>query len=181
MTALHTAAISGHVHVARALVDAGASLNARDAKGRTPAQLAARRGHLELSQLLGGYGDGRGANRKLPCCTGAGATGERCDSKILVALRFCSIFYINAKGAVRTYESGRHSTRWRGATQHRGKWIQGGVCCRRSMALSRTAHTTRSARTTPLQVADVMAHASGGFRPWRCRRPWTPAWGPSHP
>ena len=64
MTALHTAAISGHVHVARALVDAGASLNARDAKGRTPAQLAARRGHLELSQLLGGYGGGRGANRK---------------------------------------------------------------------------------------------------------------------
>ena len=102
---------------------------------------------------------------------------RRCDSKILVALRFCSIFYITAKGAVRTYESGRHSTRWRGATQHRGKWIQGGVYCR-SMALSRTAHTTRSARTTPLQVADVMARASGGFRPWRCRRPWTPAWGP---
>ena len=52
LTPLHVAARFGHAEIARALVDAGASLNARDSKGRTPAHLAARRGHAELAREL---------------------------------------------------------------------------------------------------------------------------------
>ena len=52
MTALHLAARFGHVEIARALVAAGASLAARDAKGLTPSQVAARAGHDVLEADL---------------------------------------------------------------------------------------------------------------------------------
>lgn len=52
MTALHLAARFGHVEIARALVAAGASLAARDAKALTPSQVAARAGHDVLAADL---------------------------------------------------------------------------------------------------------------------------------
>jgi hemoglobin len=51
-TALHMAARRGHMEIARALLDCGAELNARDRKGDTPLQRAINCRRNELSQLL---------------------------------------------------------------------------------------------------------------------------------
>ena len=51
-TALHMAARRGHVEVARALLDSGAALNARDRKGDTPLQRAINCRKNGVSQLL---------------------------------------------------------------------------------------------------------------------------------
>lgn len=51
-TALHMAARRGHVEIARALLDSGAALNARDRKGDTPLQRAINCRKNKISQLL---------------------------------------------------------------------------------------------------------------------------------
>ncbi len=51
-TALHMAARRGHVEIARALLDSGAAVNARDRKGDTPLQRAINCRKNGLSQLL---------------------------------------------------------------------------------------------------------------------------------
>jgi truncated hemoglobin YjbI len=51
-TALHMAARRGHVEIARALLDSGASVNARDRKADTPLQRAMNCRKNEVSQLL---------------------------------------------------------------------------------------------------------------------------------
>lgn len=51
-TALHMAARRGHVEIARALLDSGAAVNARDRKGDTPLQRAINCRKNEVSQLL---------------------------------------------------------------------------------------------------------------------------------
>jgi hemoglobin len=51
-TALHMAARRGHVEIARALLDSGAALNARDRKGDTPLQRAINCRKNGVSQLL---------------------------------------------------------------------------------------------------------------------------------
>jgi hypothetical protein len=51
-TALHMAARRGHVEIARALLDIGAAVNARDRKGDTPLQRAVNCPKNEVSQLL---------------------------------------------------------------------------------------------------------------------------------
>lgn len=51
-TALHMAARRGHVEIARALLDSGAAVKARDRKGDTPLQRAINCRKDEVSQLL---------------------------------------------------------------------------------------------------------------------------------
>jgi len=51
-TALHMAARRGHVQIARALLDSGAAVNARDRKGDTPLQRAINCRKNGISQLL---------------------------------------------------------------------------------------------------------------------------------
>ena len=51
-TALHMAARRGHVEVARALLDCGAAVNARDRKGDTPLQRAIHCRRKSVSELL---------------------------------------------------------------------------------------------------------------------------------
>jgi ankyrin repeat protein len=51
-TALHMAARRGHVEIARALLDSGAALNARDRKGDTPLRRAINCHKNGVSQLL---------------------------------------------------------------------------------------------------------------------------------
>jgi ankyrin repeat protein len=51
-TALHAAARRGHVGIARALLDLGAAVNARDRKADTPLQRAINCRKTEVSQLL---------------------------------------------------------------------------------------------------------------------------------
>jgi ankyrin repeat protein len=51
-TALHMAARRGHVEIARALLDSGASLGARDRKGDTPLQRAINCRKNGVAQLL---------------------------------------------------------------------------------------------------------------------------------
>jgi hemoglobin len=51
-TALHMAARRGHVEIARALLDSGAAVNARDRKGDTPLQRAINCRQNGVSQLL---------------------------------------------------------------------------------------------------------------------------------
>jgi ankyrin repeat protein len=51
-TALHSAARRGHVKIARALLEAGAAVNARDRKGDTPLQRAINCRKNEVSRLL---------------------------------------------------------------------------------------------------------------------------------
>ena len=51
-TALHMAARRGHVEIARALLDSGAAVNARDRKGDTPLQRGINCRKNEISQLL---------------------------------------------------------------------------------------------------------------------------------
>ena len=51
-TPLHMAADSGALDVASALIDAGANMEAKDAQGRTPSDVAAALGHLDLAELL---------------------------------------------------------------------------------------------------------------------------------
>jgi ankyrin repeat protein len=51
-TALHMAARRGHVEIARALLDSGAAVNARDRKGDTPLQRAINCRKNGVSQLL---------------------------------------------------------------------------------------------------------------------------------
>eukprot|EP00731_Ephydatia_muelleri_P030855 Em0022g369a len=55
-TALHLACSEGHDDIARALLQAGADPNARDAKGRCPAHVSAVRGNLELLKQLRRFG-----------------------------------------------------------------------------------------------------------------------------
>jgi ankyrin repeat protein len=52
-TAMHLAAVKGNEELARALLDAGASVRIQDRKGRTPAAMAVAAGHDELAALLG--------------------------------------------------------------------------------------------------------------------------------
>jgi hemoglobin len=59
-TALHMAARRGHVAIARALLDSGADVNARDRKGNTPFQRAMNCGKKAMSQLLLERGSNRG-------------------------------------------------------------------------------------------------------------------------
>jgi hypothetical protein len=49
---LHLAARDGHEQAARAFVRLGSPLSARDARDRTPSDLAAEHGHLALAELL---------------------------------------------------------------------------------------------------------------------------------
>jgi truncated hemoglobin YjbI len=51
-TALHMATRRGHVEIARALLDSGAALNARDRKGNTPLKRAINCRKNKISQLL---------------------------------------------------------------------------------------------------------------------------------
>jgi ankyrin repeat protein len=51
-TALHMAARRGHLEIARALLDAGAAVSARDRKGDTPLQRAVNCRKNEVAQLL---------------------------------------------------------------------------------------------------------------------------------
>ena len=51
-TALHMAARRGHVEIARALLDSGAAVNARDRKGDTPLQRAINCRKNVVAQLL---------------------------------------------------------------------------------------------------------------------------------
>ena len=53
-TALHMAARRGHVEVARALLDCGAAVDARDRKGDTPLQRAINCRQTKISHLLAG-------------------------------------------------------------------------------------------------------------------------------
>jgi ankyrin repeat protein len=50
---MHLAAVKGNEELARALLDAGASVRIQDRKGRTPAAMAVAAGHDELAALLG--------------------------------------------------------------------------------------------------------------------------------
>ena len=54
MTPLMVAASLGHAEIASTLIAAGASTRALDRKRRTAAQHAARGGHAELADRLGG-------------------------------------------------------------------------------------------------------------------------------
>ena len=58
-TALHMAARRGNVEIARALLDSGAAVNARDRKGDTPLQRAINCRKKGVSQLLLGRGPAR--------------------------------------------------------------------------------------------------------------------------
>jgi ankyrin repeat protein len=51
-TALHVAARTGHVGVARELLSRGALVNAQDARGRTPLMEAVRKHQKEVAMLL---------------------------------------------------------------------------------------------------------------------------------
>jgi ankyrin repeat protein len=51
-SALHCAAMMGRANVARILLGAGATVDARDSCGRTPLHEAAGGGHLELVHML---------------------------------------------------------------------------------------------------------------------------------
>ncbi len=51
-TALHIAAVDGHLGVARLLVEAGADVDKADSSGWTAREHAALRGHLDLARLL---------------------------------------------------------------------------------------------------------------------------------
>jgi hemoglobin len=55
-TALHMAARRGHVEIARALIDCGAAIEARDSKGDTPLQRAINCRRSAISQLLVEHG-----------------------------------------------------------------------------------------------------------------------------
>jgi len=50
---LHAAAMNGHIESAKILLAAGADRAALDPQGRTPAEVAASRGHPEVAALLG--------------------------------------------------------------------------------------------------------------------------------
>ena len=49
---LHTCAEKGHLNVARALIEAGADVNAKDNEGLTPLYMCALGGHLEVARAL---------------------------------------------------------------------------------------------------------------------------------
>jgi ankyrin repeat protein len=51
-TALHRAAIGGHMFIARLLIDAGAEVDSIDSYGNTPMHLALEEGHIELAVVL---------------------------------------------------------------------------------------------------------------------------------
>lgn len=51
-TELHQAAVNGQEAAARALLAAGAAVDATDAEGRTPLLLAASRGHVDMVRVL---------------------------------------------------------------------------------------------------------------------------------
>jgi ankyrin repeat protein len=51
-SALHVACHGGHRRVVRLLVDKGWDVDARDANGRTPSQLAEQAGHAEVVEVL---------------------------------------------------------------------------------------------------------------------------------
>jgi hypothetical protein len=51
-TALHLAAIKGHMEIAKLLVGAGIEVEAQDNSESTAAQLASKNGHNELSEYL---------------------------------------------------------------------------------------------------------------------------------
>jgi ankyrin repeat protein len=55
-TALHAAARRGHLKVAQALLDAGATVNVQDRKGHTPLQRAINCRKAEVSHLLTEHG-----------------------------------------------------------------------------------------------------------------------------
>ena len=76
LTALHGAAAMGHVEAIAALVGAGAALEARDKKQRTPLHLAAEHGRAAaLKALLGAgaalFNTPRGGRRAEPRCAKA--------------------------------------------------------------------------------------------------------------
>merc|ERR1711939_53331 len=66
MTPLHQAADGGHVKVVKALVTAGASLDARDKFGMTPLHLAAFRGHMNATRALVDAGASLEAETNIP-------------------------------------------------------------------------------------------------------------------
>ena len=51
-TPLHDAAVANRLVIAKMLLDHGAAPDARDAAGGTPIDLAARKGHLKMIDLL---------------------------------------------------------------------------------------------------------------------------------
>ena len=54
--ATYDAALGGHMQIIRALLDAGATADAKDRRGRTPAQYADRAKHADCAALLRGAG-----------------------------------------------------------------------------------------------------------------------------
>lgn len=65
-TALSEAAVAGHTHICRLLLEAGASANARNVQGRTPLWRAAFQGRADTVRLLLEYG----ADPRIPSADG---------------------------------------------------------------------------------------------------------------
>jgi len=64
-TALHLAAVKNHMSLADVLVgDMGCDAEAKDRKGKTPADLAAEEGHEEMVELLAAAAKGGGGRRR---------------------------------------------------------------------------------------------------------------------
>ncbi len=52
VTPLHRAALHGHLEIAKALIEAGADVNAADRRGHTQLHTAVKAGHKDIAQLL---------------------------------------------------------------------------------------------------------------------------------
>ncbi|AXK73741.1 hypothetical protein DWG18_14425 [Lysobacter sp. TY2-98] len=80
-TALHVAALAGHIEIVIALLEAGADAALADAQGRTPIMEAVRGGHLEIAdELLRQMSDGGAAQAARVDAEGRGLLALACES-----------------------------------------------------------------------------------------------------